>query len=322
MKRLDLVYAPSGVGKTTWWLGLAIDLFERTGLKTRCYIGDGGGETITVSGVEDFVEVCNYALWNEPFSVSQAACDGWWPQEPENPASKWMPPGVGLGQTYGLFVFEGLTVMSDYMMGDRQGGLANRMSQGQSLNKDESFRIEEKGEVLASKIPHKPAFGGNARTHYMLVQRRILDLVQRSAALPGITYWTAHERIGSEDPNLGGGKLIGPDVCGEALTSRIGASFGNTIHLMAVSQRSKVKDPLTGREVDRFSLERRAYTRRHMDPEGRHMTPYYANTRLPLRVATTNPNAMPEWMPADPVEYYKLVSSLRGTPGAVAPSTP
>ena len=292
----DLVYGVSGSGKTTWYLRLALSIYETTGQKTRWYLGDGGGETIRVNDVEDIIDVMSYNLWDHPLEVTQKICEGWWPQDPNEPNSKLLPTSRDEFEKYGLFVYEGLTVMADYIMGDRAGGLANRMAKGEMLNNDASFKLKD-GELT---------FGGNARTHYGFTQRRIVDCIERTRALPVHVGWSAHERkVEDEDYKE---VWIGPDVAGRLLTTKIGASFGNTIHLQGVKGGSKQKDPVTGRMVDSLMVERRAYLRTHYDPEGQHFVKYYANTRLPIGIVD-----FPEWIPPDPVDYYRRLTETKGS---------
>lgn len=292
----DLVYGVSGSGKTTWWLTLAIAIYESTGKRTRWYLGDGGGTTINVSGVEDVVEVMQFNLWSNPLETTQKIAEGGWPQDVSDPTSKILPTSKDEWDRLGLCVFEGLSVTADYIMGDKPGGLAYRMAKGEVLNNDASFRVKD-GDMV---------FGGNARTHYGFTQRRILDIIERTRALPTHVGWTAHERkVEDEDYRE---TWIGPDVSGKALTTKIGASFGNTIHLHPVKKNTKVKDETTGKVIERMTLERRAYCRTHYDPEGSHFVRYYANTRLPVGIPA---DAMPEWIPPDPIEYYRKLQDVR-----------
>ena len=93
------------------------------------------------------------------------------------------------------------------------------------------------------------------------------------------------------------------------LTTKIGGSFGNTIHLHPVKQTSKHQDQLTKKQVDSIVIARRAYTRTHVDPEAQHFIKFYANTRLDPALEGTG---MPEFLePPDPVTYYAKLAELR-----------
>ena len=300
----DLVYGLSQSGKTTFCLQLARYLFQKTGLRSRWYLGDGGGETLRVAGAlgpEGFIDVLDYTTRPHPFEVTQRLCSGWWAKDPEDPTSPLYQPSLDEMQKIALIVWEGTTVMSDYLMGDIEGGLRDRMAKGEIMNNDASFRFTDG----VSKI------GGNSRTHYGLVQRHMLGNIRRTHAVPAIhKYWTGHERrVDEESPGIRQ-PIIGPDVCGGALTARIGASFGNTIHLDTVDIVRKKKDPRTQKEVETTEKEYRAYLRTHYDPNGQTATRYFAGVRLPDLVQRSNPDAVPEYItPPDPVKLFQMLDA-------------
>lgn len=277
---------------------MADAVHESTGKKTRWYLSDGGGQTINMADVGDHVEVMQFNLWDRPLETTQKICEGWWPKDPIEPNSPLMQTSDKEWEGIGLCVFEGLSFGADYIMGDRPGGLANRMAKGEMLNNDASFKLKD-GDLI---------FGGLARSHYGFTQRRILDIVERTRALPCHVGWTAHERKVEDEEYRD--TWIGPDVSGKALTTKIGASFGNTVHLHLVKKTEKGKpDPVTGKVVDKISIDRRAYTRTHYDPEGGHFVKYYANTRFPP--GTPVEEYMPEFITPDPVMYYKQLAMAR-----------
>ena len=65
----DLVYGVSGSGKTSWWLKVAAYVFATTGKRTRWYLGDGGMQTLIVSGAEEFADIMNYNVLTTPALV-------------------------------------------------------------------------------------------------------------------------------------------------------------------------------------------------------------------------------------------------------------
>lgn len=292
--RTELVYGASQSGKTTWNLSLAENMFVKRGRKTRWYLGDGGGETILNSGLIEAgaVEVFEFSKRDNPFATMQLCCEGYWPEDLSDPNSKLVKPTDF--SDYGLFVFEGLSVGSDYMMGDKKGGLADRAAKGEKIGQDTPFVVSEDG----------LKFGGNPPSHFGFVQRRIVDLIERTRAIQvPMVIWTAHERK-AEEGDLKGVFMFGPDVCGQALTSKIGAYFGNTIHMQVASKKTKKKDALTGRDIEVIENEHRAYTRKHSDPEGNTSLKYYANNRMPKEFGQD----MPEFLcPADPIKFYSIL---------------
>lgn len=297
--RVELVYGRSGVGKTTWWINLARALHARTGLKTRCYIGDGGAETIYASGLVDegIIEVFQYNVRDQPSSTARACARGAWPQDkakPEGVLVREMPEV--LAKTYGLFVFEGLTAMAAYIMSSKPGGFRDLAAKGIKIGQDTPYLVDNGGEK----------FAGNPMSHFGVVQGMMQDLIEETRILPGIVVWTAHQREAEdfETKEI----LIGPEVSGKALTSKIGAAFGNSLHLDKVSKKVNSKDTTSGRDVAHEVKEFRAYTTEHYDPDGISMKKYYANNRC------ATPGVVPEflvWSPAKPesgpVEFYALL---------------
>lgn len=297
--RLDLVYGNSQSGKTTWALQIAEHLYTKKGLKTRWYLGDGGGETILNSGLVDegIVELLQFNTRPDPFATLQFCAEGYWPLDVNDPKSKLEPTKDFT--PYGMCVYEGLSVGCDYMMGDSVGGLADRAAKGEKIGQDTPYIVSEGG----------LKFGGNPPSHYGFTQRRLISLIERTRGLPlPMVLWTAHQRK-AEDADLKGIFEFGPDCAGQALTSKIGAYFGNTIHMHQVSVKTKVKDALTQRDIEIVKIERRAYTRKHADPEGQTGIKYYANSRIPTEFS----DEMPEYLsPPDAMKFYGILEAAKG----------
>jgi hypothetical protein len=290
--RFDLIYGRSGTGKSTWCLNVAKHLYETSGKTTRWYIGDGGTGTIEDSGLVEagVIELCQYNIRENPMATSQDVCRGLWPKDPDDPTS---PMEFAIPEKVGLFVIEGLSAMADYIMGSKVGGLAWRSAQGEKIGQDAPYKIED---GLGRK------FGGNPMSHFGVVQRYVKDFVDESRVLPGMVLWTAHEKTATDRETQE--KLIGPEVAGNALTARIGASFGNTIHLDQASKKLKTKDTTTGKDIDALVLEYRAYFTTHFDPEGISLMKYYANNRC------ATPAILPKTgylTPPDPIAFYALL---------------
>lgn len=302
--QVDLVYGRSGMGKTTWWLKIAKHLYETRGLKTRCYSGDGGFATVQASGLIEagVVELFQYTNRPHPFETTLFACQGKWPRDPEDHKSPWQPLTPDVAKLYGLWVYEGLSAMSKYLTsGSVEGGIAQRRGTGQKTSAMDGAITFKDGEVSVSSITMSD-FGS--------VQRTMYERVQETYRLPGWVYWTAHQK--DVDDAETKERLIGPEVLGKAMTSSIGASFGNTIHLDTAALKDasgkpvKKKDPVTKKDVDEIELERRAYTREHYDPDATNFIKYYANNRC------ATPEVMPTYLaPPDPIRFYQLMREGR-----------
>jgi hypothetical protein len=326
-KRVELVYGRSGSGKTTWCMQLAEAIYEKHGLKTRWLIGDGGFETVEAAGLVDagIVEPFHYTIRNNPLQTTQFICEGYWPEDPLDPKSRMVAPNYDeLGKKYGFFVFEGLTVMAEYVMGDKEGGLSQQAGEkakairdlelkNQLITEDRKRAMSIGGGIdspyVVTDLTGDLVFGGVSMSGFGFMQRRMKDFIERTRVLPGMVYWTAHQReIEAKDNDDADEPIVGPDVAGKKLTSVIGASFGNTIHMHLASKKLKEKDKVTGLEVEHLVVEHRAYTRPHYDPDRKTFVKFYANNRMPV----TQRDLMPEFLtPADPLKFYALLEEGR-----------
>lgn len=282
-------------------MAIARWFFEKKGLRTRLYIADGGLETVESDGLleDGIVEAFQFNTRTDPFYTSSKICEGYWPKDPKDPKSPLVKPNLAeYSAKFGMTVYEGLTFMADWMMGDSDGGLTARSARGEKIGQDAAYVLTE-GDAK---------WGSNPPAHYGFVQRRIEDNIERTRALPGWIQWTAHERK-AEDKEIGSKETeFGPDICGSALTTKIGGRFGNTIHLHPIKRLVKVKDTVAGKDVDVEEVHYRAYTRKHFDPLQRSYYMYYANNRMPAMYRAD----MPEFLePPDALKFYQILENAK-----------
>lgn len=292
----ELVYGHSGTGKTTWWMPIAEQIYKDTGKKTRLYIGDGGVQTVRDDGLIDdgIVEPFIFTDHPYPFTVCRQMCQGYWPND-KGELAKQTPEQLA---AVGMFVFEGLTVVADYILGSTRGGLADRAGRGEKIGQDSPVTVSD---------PSGEKFGGNAMAHWNFAQQRVRECVMLSKALPGFVQWTAHER--SAEFKEENETIVGPDAAGRSLTPKIPSWFGNTIHLTGATKTVKVKDPVTLKDVTIYEVEKRAYLREHGDPDGRVFIKYLANTRSPV---VNGKPTLPEYLaPPDALKFYSLMAAAR-----------
>lgn len=287
-------------------------MFYESGKKTRLYVGDFSLALVREMGLLEMgaVEAFQFTDRDNPLSVVKLITEGYWPKDTNNPTSN-LDPTKDWSEI-GMVVYEGLTVVANYILGSAKGGLADRAARGEKLGQDSPFVVQE---ASLTGVPGDALrFGANNMAHYSFAQSRIKDAIQRSKALPvPLVYWTAHERD-SEDKYNGNEKLIGPDAAGRALTPQIPMWFGNTIHLTSATRRVKHKDTQTGKEVDELIQERRAYLREHCDPDGMTAVKYLAGSRCPLVKDDKGKwiNPLPEFLsPPDPLKFYSLLADAR-----------
>lgn len=298
--RFECLYGPPGEGKSSAVLALVQHIWKTTGKRTRVYVGDGSTATYVDSGLVDMgvVELFEYTALPEPLSVTQHMCDRWWPNE----AGELVPPVQAELDQVGLIVYEGLTVMSAYVMGADEGGLANRSGKGEKIGQDSPIQIKDKGK-------NGVTVGGNPISHFGVGQNHMKDCINRSKskAFPGWVIWTAHERV-AEDKTTGE-KSVGPATTGGALTPFIPALFGNTLHFVTTSSKKKAKDPMSGKDVDIITNEYRMYTRDHYDADGTSFIKYKAVNRC------AKPEMMPDYftgkMGENILAFYKTLQDVR-----------
>jgi hypothetical protein len=249
-----MVYGDSGTGKTSLLAALAKQL-------------NGTTRVVTCEEHPALLNVPNIQVWPIglrpfPFESLQQAVEGWWPLNPQDPKSKLFPPTDETWATVRSVMFEGTATFSDYLMGGyAYGGLAARIGRGEKVGTgDETFRFDE-GTVHV---------GGVGRSHYLLVQKRMMDLIVTSRRLPTIVMWTAHE-IRLEDDSRPGFYFVGPEVAGKAATYYINRNYANVWHLA-----SSAGPKVNGEAIPEYSL----YVQDHYPRIGDIQTPYKAKIQI------------------------------------------
>jgi len=192
--RVECFYGQSGTGKSEAAAAVIEHIYEETGKKSRVAIGDGSRATYEDRGLVDagIVEIVDYSLRPWPTSTVAHLCEGYWPEDPDNPNSRLLPPTPDSLQNLGVFVFEGLSVGTQYLMGDMKGGLAEQASRGIKIGQDSPVLLEDVVRDKTGKIVDGPrddkgnvlleSFGGNPVAHYGFVQRRMLANIERTKA--------------------------------------------------------------------------------------------------------------------------------------------
>jgi len=293
-KRFDLLYGPTGEGKTTNIIRLIMEMYKETKKSSRVYVGEGSRVSYEDSGLVEagIVKLVDYSIFDYPLTILNRLTEGWVPVDPDDPNSKWVKLTPEEVANTALWAFEGLTVVGALIMGDKPGGLAYRSARGEKIGQDSPISILE---------PSGLKVGGNPQSHYGVAQRNIEGLLTRSKALPGFVFWTAHERVAEDQ----GTNIIGPDVIGRALTPGVMKQFGNTLHCCTAMKVGKKTDTMTGKAVNTVEREYRIYIRDHGDPDGIVQMRYKATCRC-ISVANTLPEYFVGKEPGDNiVEFYK-----------------
>lgn len=279
----ELYYGQSGTAKSESAAAVIRKIYEETGKTARVVIGDGSGATYASLVAAGIAQMADYTIRDWPMSTMSQFCQGYWPEDVDDPKAKMVPMTPEQHKQLGVYVIEGLSVASNYIMGDKKGGLAERGGRGEKIGQDSPIQIVDLDKnAQGINIPNSGpgmVFGGNPISHYNVAQRRMLGLIEKSKALPGWVIWTAHEK--SSEDKISNQKMIGPEVAGGALTPTISREFNNTFHFATAEKTAKLPDAHTGKQVDVIDAEYRIYTRDHFRPEGNTFVKYKAVTRHP-----------------------------------------
>ena len=312
----DCLYGGPAAGKSESVARLIEYVYRTTGKTARVCVGDGS--TMTYHALMDagVVELCEYNMLDWPRTVIQNLAKGAWPID-----GRWVFPGqtdpttgwVNDLSNVGVWVFEGLSVAGDYLMGHARGGLADLAANGQKVGQDSPIRfIDGVIDPKTGKLAEGPgtATGGNSPAHYGVAQRLLVEAANESKKLPvDYVLWTAHE--GSNDPekDMNRELVVAPAIPGRAMTGQIQKLFGNTLHLVSVPKRIKVQDSHTGKTIDDLDLEYRLYTRDHFSATGSVTTRFKACTR------GADDHAVPQFFVAETpgaalLQYYQTLARL------------
>lgn len=284
----EMYYGESGTGKSTAALEVALRAHLETGKTIRVFVGDGSAATYEATGLVDegVIKLVDYSIFDYPMTTMQRICEGWVPEDSQDPQSKWVQLSLKeLAETC-AWIYEGASVGGRYVMGMTPGGLAWRAAQGEKIGQDSPISIIE---------PSKLKIGGNPMSHYNVAQNHMMQSMLRSkrfvSMFKAFVIWTAHERQADDQTN--GGSVIGPEVAGKALTVNLSRDFNNTLHFTTATKAVRGQEGHTGKGVTQTQVQHRVYTRDHYDPDGLVQVRYKAVNRCPIS------KDMPDFLVAD-----------------------
>jgi hypothetical protein len=192
---------------------LAEHVKKTTGKNTRLYTADRGGvdpiRPYIDLGIIEVIEQGETPIW----IFLNKAVNGF----VRNEQGKWVP---GKNNEIGLFAFESMTAVADALMADMAKKAGENVNIGGGANV--AFKVFGDGEQLQ--------VSGSNMAHYGVAQSRITEEVWQSQKLPGqYVLWTAS--VSKDDDQASSGKVLGPAVCGKALTSEIPRWFNLTFRI-------------------------------------------------------------------------------------------
>lgn len=240
-----LIYSAFGLGKTSLLELLARKVLQ-PGQKARLVTAEHYN-TIQPAIDEGLIEVWKVNTRDHPFETLRSAVDGYWPADVNDPTSPLIAPTPEMWAKTPVRFFEGIATMCNYLAGSYSvGGLTQR---------GETERIGYEKEYIQF-TDGMTDIAGMTWTYFRIAQSEISDLIQRSMKRGGYVVWTSHE------DTVKGGRSIGPEVIGSAITGSIGREFSDVLHIVGVP--TDVTDTTTG-EIRRL-MDRRLYLKQHYPP--------------------------------------------------------
>jgi len=202
-KRTILLYGRTRSGKSTQLGALAEHVKTTEGKITRLYTADRGG----VGPIQPYIDLGIIEV------VGQADTDPWIFLNQavrgniRDSNGKWI---AGTSDKVGMYAFESMTAFADALMADMALKAAKNVNIGGGAN----VNFDVSGDGVSLKV------SGNNMAHYGVAQSRITEEVWQSQKLDA-TYilWTAS--VSKDDDREGAGKVLGPMVCGKAMTTEV-----------------------------------------------------------------------------------------------------
>jgi hypothetical protein len=278
--RADLIYGPTGGGKTHNVALMAKRVWDKWKLKTRLVAGDTGGFDTIGDLIDDGI-VLPIIVTNlqYPIEALSQLCQGYWPEPyPGGPLK------LVAAEQVGAYAYEGLTSFGDII-------LRHLAAHKVRLSQDPAYTY----------MDGKTEFSGGNMSYYGEVQSRLYEYVTNSSLLPvkDKVLWTALEGRGEDQEK---NPTYGPSIAGKKAIGKAGQWFGNMLHL----------ELLVTNEVDAATKQihmkqrRVMYTQPHADPVTK--IPFPAKVRAPFNRKTD----IPFFVEPDIAALYDQLEALKG----------
>lgn len=274
-KKTILLYGRTNAGKTAQIGKLAEYIFKTYKKKTRLATADRGG-TDTIQPYIDLgiIEPVEMGSTN-PFIFLNSVVRG----KVRDSSGNWVE---GKNEEIGLFAFESLRAIAESLMSQ----MAMEAGRGVNIGGGSNVAFTETGDGLSLKV------SGSNMAHFGVAQARITEEVWESQKLNApYILWTSSSSK-DEDTNAGG-KVIGPDVIGKALTTEVPRWFNYTFRIDVV--------PAQMGKPERHIL----YLGNHVDV-GAGNAAGLGNTRMPLDAPALPTNTI------EPADLVQALTTLEG----------
>ena len=252
LKTTILIYGRSGAGKSAQIGELSEHEFVTNGKITRLYTADKGGVKVIQPHIDaGLIEVVAIED-TDPWVFLNAASLGKTRQ-----SGKWILDAKA-NDKIGCWAFESMRAFAENLKGNmaEMAGKGVNIGGGSNIN----FSVSGDGETL--KV------SGSNMAHYGVAQDRMTAEIWRSLKLPGdYVVWTSS--VSKDEDINSGGKVIGPDVIGKALTTETPRWFDLTYRIDVL--------PASGTQPERHVL----FLGNHVDT-GAGGAAGLGNIRLPL----------------------------------------
>jgi len=263
MARSGIIYGSTGSRKTTQGKWLAHRVASLTGKATLLLSMDGGGwgpmqPEVDAGMIEPFY--CDPGL--VPLPTLRKVSQGYWPEDPSQPASAINLKPMNYAKFGGLIV-EGWTSITSAAMrylpdrGINVGGEEREKLGGFSQG------------VTVDGREEKQTFRSNTRGDYGFVQNFLYGLVMNFNSLP--LYYVLYTALESKTEDDDRSTIYGPAISGKKATSQCGAWIGDLIHAQdyAVKSTVNVPDPADATKTipqELIDVKVRFYYKKHPDP--------------------------------------------------------
>lgn len=212
-KKTILLYGRSGAGKSAQLGELSEHIMATTGMKTRLYTGDRGGTDTIQPYIDLGIIEPVFMGATDPWIFLDQATKG----NVRDKDGKWVP---GANDKIGGYFFESIRAYAESLMEWMKIKSAAGVNIGGGSNV--SFKTQAEGVSLT--------VGGSNQAHFGVAQGYMTEKIWASQNLNApFIVWTSS--VSKDDDMNSGGKVLGPDAIGKALTPEMPRWFDITARL-------------------------------------------------------------------------------------------